>query len=199
MEESLVELVEYLFMLLAYIGVPVASVAMMGLPLILLMLFLGFLLILAVAVYIASAIPLHKMAKRAGIPYAWLAWVPYGNMYIMLVLCKREFNIFNWVKTYDRTKVFWIYLIVVFAWPAALGLLGVIPGVNLIISLLSPILSMAFYAALIIFNWRVHYDLLMTYGMQENAMLLSVLSCFVPFMALILLYIMMKKEPNYNI
>ena len=49
-----------------------------------------------------------------------------------------------------------------------------------------------------IFMWRVNYDILMTYGMQEHAMWASVLNYWVPYVMIVMSYIIMNREPDYK-
>lgn len=44
--------------------------------------YLGILLICAIISYILSGIALQTIAKRREIPNPWLAWVPYGNIWL---------------------------------------------------------------------------------------------------------------------
>ena len=151
---------------------------------------------------IIFGIPYYKMAKNAGIPHAWLAFIPYGFYYIALMLPKREFNIFNWIKTHDRMKVFWYYLA---SFPAIgivsglLSLLSAIPIIGFIFLLVAYVVSMAYSVAVYVFMWRVYYDILMTYGLEDNAMALSVLNCFFPIIMPICSFMIMNRQPNYNI
>lgn len=164
-------------------------------------LILGFILFF-LALGIIFGIPYYKMAKNAELPHAWLAFIPIGFYYVALNLPAREFNIFNWIKTRDRMKVFWYYLI---SFPAIsvistiIGVLAAIPLIGIIFMVLSYLISIVYSVAVYIFMWRVYYDILMTYGMEENAMLLSVLNCFFPIIMPVCSFIIMNREPNYNI
>lgn len=164
-------------------------------------LILGF-IIFFLALGIIFGIPYYKMAKKAELPHAWLAFIPIGFYYVALNLPAREFNIFNWIKTRDRMKVFWYYLLSFVAIPVVsvlLSVLSVIPLLGIIFGVVSYIFSIAYSVAVYVFMWRVYYDILMTYGMEENAMLLSVLNCFFPIIMLVCSFIIMNREPNYNI
>lgn len=173
-----------------------------GLPILAIFAVLGIGMLIGIAIYVLTAIPVHKLAKNAGLPNAWLAWIPYGNVYIMLNLARREFNIFDWIKTYDRTKVFGYYMIFALASMPAINLvmtgLAFIPGVNVLVSLISPVISTAYIVAMYIFNWRMYYDILMTYGMKDNAMVLSVFSSFCPIVMIVWSYMIMDREPDYS-
>ena len=125
----------------------------------------AFSFLLFIALYIVFSIPYYKMAKRAGLPNPWLVLVPLGCFYISLTLPRTEFNIFDWIKTNDRTKVFWWYLICYGGYIAISMILSIfcmIPFIQIIFYMIFSLVSMVFYAALYIFMWRINYDILMT-------------------------------------
>lgn len=154
------------------------------------------------ALFIATRIPYYKMAKNAGIPNAWLIWIPIAEVYVLANLSRREFNIFNWIRTYDRTKVFWVYLIsipVMWVVDFIFILFMYIPIINIFVGILFNVLFFAYMIALYIINWRLYYDLLMTYGMKEHAMWASIVNCFCPVIMIVFSYMIMNKEPDYSI
>lgn len=162
----------------------------------------AFSFLLFIALYIVFSIPYYKMAKKAGLPNPWLVFVPLGCYYIYLHLARREFNLFDWIKTNDRTKVFWWYLIGYGGYIAISMILSIfcmIPFIQIIFYMIFSLVSMAFYVALYIFMWRINYDILMTYGMQEHAMWASIVSCFVPIVMVVFSFMIMNNEPDYTV
>ncbi|MBQ7832166.1 MAG: hypothetical protein IJ336_01130 [Lachnospiraceae bacterium] len=192
------------------------------------LLFMGIAAIVSIAwgiiVHIVSSIPYFNMARKAGFHHAWLAFIPYGQYYVIMTLSHREFNIFNKFRTNDRKKAFWAYLIV-----AAIGVIinicntfldGIADGLNtlsetsedpsvLTISLIGIIVILLLYLVLVavtfvvnliayLIRWRAHYDLLMTYGMPDHAMWASIVSLFVPLVIIVFSFIIMNKEPDYG-
>ena len=161
----------------------------------------AFIFIVIVGFYVATTIPIYKMAKRAGLPNAWLAWIPIGEMYIRLKLSRREFNIFNWIVTKDRDKAFigYLWLVGGFALVIMFVLLMAFVPVIQVIAIIVYYISMAIFPIIFgIFMWRVNYDILMTYGMQEHAMWASVLNYWVPYVMIVMSYIIMNREPDYK-
>lgn len=165
----------------------------------LLILFICIVVVVAiVGLYVATAIPIYKMAKRAGVPHAWLAWVPIASMYVRLKLSKREFNIFNFIKFKDRDKAFECYLWII----GALVLLSALICVMMFIPFIN-FVAIGFYYVIIaifpivfgIFMWRVNYDILMTYGLKEHAMWVSVLYYWCPYFMIIMTYKIMNSDP----
>lgn len=158
--------------------------------------------VLTIALMIAVCYPYYRMAKRAGMSNAWLAFVPLANLYITLNLSRREFNIFNWIVCKNRTKVFWYVLAgygVLFAVLTLLLLLMIIPFIGIIFGFLYYIVLTLSCIPIYIFTWRMNYDLLMTYGMEEHAMWASIVNCFVPVLMIVFAYIIMNNKPNYDI
>lgn len=178
----------------------------------------AFIFVFYVALFIVTRIPYYKMAKNAGMDKAWLVWIPLADMYILMNLSKREFNIFNWIRTYDRTKVFWFFLIscpVVCVVTIAIiiiptffsAFLSIIPILGVVLSstfsivfvLLAYAIAGIYAIVASILGWRMNYDILITYGMQQHAMWASIVNCFFPLLMTVFAYIIMNKEPDYSI
>lgn len=157
-----------------------------------------FLIILLIVLSIVFAIPYYKMAKNAGLPNPWLAFIPLANFYITLNLSRREFNIFDWIRTNDRTKVFW-YAMAGYGIFFAAYLIMMIPFLNIVFMPFYYLISIAFTIAIYIFSWRMNYDLLMTYGMEEHAMWASIVNCFVPLVMPVFSFLIMNNEPDYTV
>lgn len=159
-----------------------------------------FLFVIALA--IIFCIPYYRMAKRAGLPNPWLIFVPLGRYYIYLNLARREFNLFDWIKCNDRTKVFWWYLVFYGGFFTLIMLLNILCGIPIIQFLFIFVyyaVMMAFVVVQYVFLWRINYDILMTYGMQEHAMWASIVSCFVPIVMTVFSFMIMNNEPDYTV
>lgn len=152
--------------------------------------------------FIVTNIPLYRMAKRAGIKNAWLAFIPLGCVYIRIMIPRREYNIFNLFKTDDRKKAFLLHVIlfvIIMVVDIFCTMLSFIPIVGLILILILIPVLFIFGIAISIILWRANYDILMTYGMEEHAMLISIISIFFPILMIIFSYIIMNREPDYSI
>ena len=156
-----------------------------------------FLLLIAVCC-VVFGIPYYRMAKNAGLAHPWLAFVPYGNYYIMLKLPQREFNIFNWIRTYDRDKVFKYYLITCIC-VSAISVLFFIPYLNILFAAILQVPLYLYTIVAYIFMWRVNYDILMTYGMEEHAMWASIVNCFCPIIMVVFSFMIMDRKPDYTV
>lgn len=171
-------------------------VGMMGMGVGLLIYLLMFLFV--IAFYIVFVFPYYRMAKRQGLPHAWLVFVPVGNIWVILNLPRREFNLFNKYIQTDRTKVFWHFLL----FTLIAGVLAVPFAFSMVIPVLGWLLYFAYCVAIGVitygFMWRMYYDIYMTYGMQDNAMLLSILGMFVPIVSIVVAFMIMNREPDFN-
>jgi len=157
---------------------------------------LVFVFVLSIAMWIAMQYPFYRMAKRQGIENAWLVFVPWGNYYITLKLSPREFNLFNLIKFENRSKAFILFIIataiyIVLILP--MSLLSMIPILGWLIFLLY---IMAYLLISYSIMWRMYYDVLITYGMKEHAMWVSILGIFVPIVITVFAYMIMNKEPD---
>ncbi|MBQ4068619.1 MAG: hypothetical protein IJC76_05155 [Lachnospiraceae bacterium] len=157
---------------------------------------LVFVFVLSIAMWIAMQYPFYRMAKRQGIENAWLVFVPWGNYYITLKLSPREFNLFNLIKFENRSKAFILFIIataiyIVLILP--MSLLSMIPILGWLIFLLY---IMAYLLISYSIMWRMYYDVLITYGMEEHAMWVSILGIFVPIVITVFAYMIMNKEPD---
>lgn len=137
----------------------------------------------------------------------------------MLMLSKREFNLFNKYKTNDRKKVFKQFITVTLIFLALAlvstflsviaAILGnIFPVVGMLILMLLmlfemvvlPLCALAYIAYVCILYWQTNYDLLLTYGVdEEQAKLFSILGSFIPLVMTIYGYMLMNKEPDYTV
>lgn len=198
------------------------ALVFVGVVLIVFALIWGMAIISLLVMYIVSAVPYFIMAKKAGFRHAWLAFIPYGQQYIAMTLSHREFSIFNKFKTRNRKKAFWAYIIVIvvtllvdlvmelcdfgsqalqvaaenadYSGGGTLGLMFLL----LIVMLVGLVVYIAATVVFYFMRWRMYYDVLITYGMQEHAMWASILTLFVPIVMIIFSYIIMSKEPDYG-
>lgn len=141
--------------------------------------------------HIMRPIALFIMARHAGYPRAWLAFIPYGSYYLEFVLPIRDFNIFNWIKTEKRETIAWIYIANELLYPIIDSIFSILP-------LLGTVLSWAYLLFFKIWKWRKIYDLLHTFGFKKSAMVWSIFATLCKPLYVVLLFIMCDKEPNYG-
>ena len=162
--------------------------------------------IIAVAYYLVKAIPCYSMADKAGYDKPWIAFLPFGAEFIMCILPYKEFKLFGSKSSfaYDRTRVFWLY----FACMAVPALAGVIlyiclmiPYVNIIAGIVSSLGSLLLGAIGIfamVLRVFINMDLIATYESNDIAIAIAIVSVFVPIVMIVMLFIMMGKEPEYG-
>lgn len=39
--------------------------------------------LIGIAFYVFSSLMFYKLAQKRGVDHAWLAWIPYGNLYLL--------------------------------------------------------------------------------------------------------------------
>jgi len=156
-------------------------------------LFLGFAgaLLNLVMYRIMRPIALFIMARHAGYPYSWIAFVPYGSYFLEFALPIRQFNVFNWVKTDRRETIAWIYIANEF-----FG--GIVSAILKCIPLLGRVADWVYSLFFIAWKWRKIYDLLKTFGFNKSAMTWSILATLWKPLYVVLLFFMCDKEPDYG-
>lgn len=154
---------------------------------------------------VVGAIPYYVMSKRNGYKYPWIAFVPLGAMYLRFILSDRKYNLFDKFVTPNRNLAFIAYAIINGSASYVSMIVACISFIPIIGSIISPFIGFITYAVTIFalfFVWRASYDLLITYGMEKNAMLWSILGCIFPVVFIIVTFIIMKRNPilgtDYN-
>ncbi|MFA6282002.1 MAG: DUF5684 domain-containing protein [Candidatus Omnitrophota bacterium] len=99
--------------------------------------FMLILWVLILLVYVYGALCLHKIATKTITKNGWLAWIPIANMFLMLTIVRRSLW---WSVLFFVPLVNFIFIIILWmeiakirSKPAWLGLLMILPIVNLII------------------------------------------------------------------
>ncbi len=153
----------------------------------------------SVAYYLLQSIPLFIMARKAGFRHAWMAFFPYTNDFLTFMLPIREFNLFNWIKTNRRDIMALIYIGMVVAGTWVLGIVATITvGIPVIGPLISTFGGTILAAAIMLWKWRMYYDLLMTFGQKNNALWVSIVSLFVPWLFMLFTVFSCKNPPEYG-
>lgn len=170
----------------------------MIIALLLYLLIIGAVILVSLGIYFASMFPFFRMAKNQGIDNAWLAFIPIGNIYIMLKLSNREFNIFDKFVYQDRTQAFKLWLIAFGIYLAAMIVGSVINLIPFLGSFIYMLISLAGAVFFYFYNFRLYYDIYVTYGMGENATLWAILGLFIPIISVIMPFTIMNKEPDFE-
>lgn len=160
--------------------------------------------------YILYRIPLYKMATTAGMSNSAIIWVPYCMEYVMAVLPRGEFQLFNnFLRIKKRANVYYLYLGISLGGGFVLGIINVInsvfsaatAGITGIITFpIIILITLVINVGLRLLYWRLYYDLFECFDPQNHStnMTISIVGAFIPVVQLVYLYIMMNKAPSYG-
>ena len=149
-------------------------------------------LIICAATYFLTAIPLYKMAKTAGYPNAWFAYVPYCQQYLICTLSKKKFTLFKGSIKLEKSETsFWIYLALV------LGL-STLSGILVAIGIPATILSYAvsIVSSFIFFVW--YRNLASTFKPECDSLAYGLICVLVPIGNIVILWMLSKQIPTYG-
>lgn len=152
-------------------------------------------LLIGLAYYIFSSISFYKLAKKHGVKYPGLAWIPFLRTYII----GESAVAYSPMNFLGRWKVDYVWLILLL-FPLAqkifigiIGVLGRIEYIGFIFKAIASISNMALTVAYIIFYLCVLFKIYSIYLEKKHAALFTIASIFVlpiPF----LMFSLLKKE-----
>lgn len=175
-------------------------------------------------VYIVKAIAFFMIGKKAGYSLSWISFFPIVQYLVPTVLPHREYKL-AFFKPKKRITVFWVMLVLQivsgfvygiysavnrFTYELGLGtdLTGLPSGIQLIFNIIlivGAVIAFLIWALglLLMLVWnimkiRMDYDLFMTYQMYNSALVLSIVSFFIPVVSLVVYLILIGKEPEYG-
>ncbi len=142
----------------------------------------------AAVAYIFQSLGMHKIASRRGINNPWLAWVPFGNLWIMGSISD-QYQYVKKGKITNRRKILLGYCIAYFAIVMTYSLLvGIAAGMASVTGTVSPIvgvMTIFFYLLMIavaiimfVFEYIALYDLYVS-AVPERATKYLLLSIFI--------------------
>ena len=141
----------------------------------------GFLV--GIAVYVVTSLSLHTMAKRRGIQHPWLAWIPYGNLWIMGSISD-HYQLMAQYRTKNKRK--WLLILQILL--SVLCLLVMILAIITVFSVFQAYGEREDYAGYIDI-WRPVRDSLLEMGIAWLVMLaVAIISTVVQYMALYDIY-----------
>ncbi len=163
--------------------------------------FVGVILIvvlgLLVVNYVIRCLGLYKMAKKVGSSKAWMAWIPYVNMWLMFNLPTKEYRVLAINKVINRNAAFWIYLGISLVATSVIAVFGVIPYLGAIIVFLGDI---AVCVAQVFMLYPMYKDLFLLYHLDSSAqgyaIASTIFSFFLPIVPSILMLITSAKAPR---
>ena len=146
-----------------------------------------------IAFYIFSSIVRYKLAKKRNTNHAWLAWIPYANLYLLGSICGPMMLFGKW--RIDNPGLVLLFAPIV-AWliSVALGFFSLIPVLGIIIGIALAIFSFAWPIVYTAFYLCVLYRIFSSYVSKNMTLvytLVSLISVTMPFF----MFSILKKEP----
>lgn len=140
------------------------------------------------------------MAKKLGYEKAWLAWIPFANIWLMFNLPKNEYRVLALKKVIpDRSNAFWIFIAIQYGVDLVMTILKVIPIIKYVAMVISPILGVATTVAYVFMGYPLYYDLYRLFLPEGTAKAFTIASVvgalLVPIVPPILMFIASGKEP----
>ncbi len=167
--------------------------------------------IFAVVQYLLASFPVYKLAKKLGRKHAILAWIPvlpqYFRMYVIADMAgDKAVSVFNGKITLkNRFTSFWIYLCIAICGNTIVDVLSLflnfIPGLGMLLSLATTILSLAPTFITALFEYAYFRDMLNIFKADKKsnnttAIVITVLDVFLfGWAKVVYLYTMLKLEP----
>ena len=161
-----------------------------------------FTVVLSVGMFVLTGFPLYRMAKRAGIANPWLAFLPFGNYWIMMLLTKRPFDLFGGAIVVERRKAAGLVTLIL-AGPIIINFVGgiftVIPIIGMIVGVFVWLLMMAYTVVMYILFYFINEGIIETYTPNDpNKLVWLILSLIIPIVFTVWQYIHMNDEPDYT-
>ncbi|MCM1496506.1 MAG: hypothetical protein NC089_12025 [Bacteroides sp.] len=156
-------------------------------------------LILAI-LYVLNSIGLYRMAKKVGNNKAWLAWIPYANIWLMFTLPSSEYRVLAINKVInDRSNAFWIFIAISYGTSIVISVLSALPFIGWLFALVSPLASIVTILTHIFMMFPVYkslYAMFLPESSAQNYAIGSIICAYLmPIVTSILMLIVSGKEP----
>ncbi|MDO4288086.1 MAG: hypothetical protein Q4C55_02755 [Eubacterium sp.] len=148
--------------------------------------FLIVLLIWSIVSYILTGVSLYKMAKDRNFKYAWLAWIPLASGYLLGALINDKVKI-GALKIPHAAICLPLILTVTVILAELLDMLPAVGG----------LLAVLLCAASAIYIYAAYFRLYKIYN-PKKAVLFTVLSIILPFLAPFFLFSLRNKAPDFT-
>lgn len=132
--------------------------------------------LIGIALYLLSAYSYYRMAKNKGLPYAWTAWIPVVQLYLLGMLIDRRVY-FGSAKILNAHVLLPIGFILV-------------PAVAFI-----PVIGYLYGVAYTIYAFGAHYRLYRLYGTSNQALAFLILSIIFPITEPFFVFVLRNKTP----
>ena len=144
------------------------------------------LLIWSVVSYIFTGISLYQMAKKRNFKYAWLAWIPIANGYLVGALINDQVKI-------GSLKIPRAAIVMPLVTAASAVLTVLLTGIPFV----GWLLMLFLLVAESIYTYAAYYRLYKIYN-AKNAVLYTVLTVIIPFLSPFFVFSLRHKIPDYT-
>ena len=145
--------------------------------------------------YVLHSLGLYTIAKRRGIHNSWLAWLPFGNLWILGSISDQYQYVVKGKIRNRRKAMLWLSIPLIpvcFIWFVILIVSAVSgSGFLLVIAVLIGLFTMA--VTLTVVQYIAYYDLFTSCN-RENAVLYLVLGIFIPVTLPFFVFACRKKD-----
>ncbi len=170
-----------------------ALAALAGTIVILSTVFILFAILIGIAFYVFSSLMFYRLAQKRGVEHAWLAWIPYANLYLHGQIAG-PMNLFGKIRIEKTGLVLLLAPLAVWASCLILGVLAMIPFLGILFGIVGALLGFVGPLALLVLNLCILYRIYSPYLPRNTVLvytLVSIIGVTVPFF----IFSILKKEP----
>lgn len=133
--------------------------------------------LIAIAFYVFNALMLYKLAQKRGVENAWLAWIPYGNMWILGKVSGPMVLFGKWkIEKPELILLLAPIALMVIGW--ILGVFAIVPFIGLLFAAISTVISWVGDIAYAIFRSLALYRIYSAYVPKKTTLTYSILDIF---------------------
>lgn len=153
-----------------------------------------FILVIFIAFYVFKSIVLFKVAKRRGVENAWLAWIPYGDMWTLGKACG-PMAVFGKWNVAKPELILLLAPIALWLICTILGFFGLIPVVGLLVAAASTLISWVGQIVIRIFRSLALYRIYSVYHKKSTTLAFAIIDFFFSVTQPFFLASTLKREP----
>ncbi len=133
--------------------------------------------LISIAFYVFNSLMLYKLAQKRGVENAWLAWIPYGNMWILGKISGPIMLFGKWkIEKPELILLLTPIALIVIGW--IFGMFSIIPFIGLLFVVIATIISWIGDIAYAIFRALALYRIYSAYVSKKTTLTYSILDIF---------------------
>ncbi len=167
--------------------------ALAGVVVVISAIFILLAVLVGIAFYVFYSLMFYKLAQKRGVEHAWLAWIPYANLYLIGQIAG-PMNLLGKIRIEKPGLVLLLAPLAVWAACLILGVFALIPFLGILFGFISSIVGFVGSIAVFAFHLCVLYRIYSPYLPKNTVLvytLVSIISVTVPFFV----FSILKKEP----